>query len=153
MLIIQYLFYGLVLGLSQLLPVSSLAHGKLYCMFSGTKETALLSLFAHIGIFAALLVHFAPQLKRMRQEMQIANSRKHRRFRQPDVAVIADSRIMGMSWVPFAAAMVLSGIISSYFDSLLRLALKLLLNGALLYRLQFHPSPQSSFSELLQYLL
>ena len=148
LLIIQYLFYGLVLGLSQLLPVSSVAHGKLYCMFSGTKESALLSLFAHVGIFSALLVHYAPQLKRMRQEMQIANSRKHRRFRQPDVAVVADSRIMGMSWVPFAAAMVLSGIISSYFDNLLRMALMLLVNGALLYSLQFHPEGNRSSRDM-----
>lgn len=139
MLILQYLLYGLVLGLSQILPVSSLAHSRLYCMFSGTAETPLLMLFAHIGILVALIVHFAKQLKHMRQEMKIANSRKHRRFRQPDLAAVADSKILSMCFIPFAGAMAVSGLISSYFTGLLSMALLLLLNGAMLYSLQFHP--------------
>lgn len=148
LLILQYLFYGLVLGLSQILPVSSLAHSKLYCMFSGTEENALLSFFAHAGVLIALVVHFAPQLKRMRQEIQIANSKKHRRFRQPDVAAVADSRILGISWIPFVVAMLLSGYISSHFNTLLRMALMLLLNGALLYSLQFHPEGNRSSRDM-----
>lgn len=148
MLIVQYLFYGLVLGLSQLLPVSSLAHSRLYSMFSGTQESALLSLCAHVGILAALLVHYAPKLKRMRQEMQIAGSRKHRRFRQPDVSAVADSRMLGICWIPFIAAILLSSILSSWFDSLLSMALMLLVNGALLYSLQFYPEGNRSSREM-----
>ena len=148
LLMLQYLFYGLVMGLSRILPVSAMAHSELYCMFSGTEETALLSLFANAGVLVALIVHFVPQLKRMRQEIQIANSKKHRRFRQPDVAVLADSRILGVCWIPFAVAMVLSGYISSYFESLLRMALMLLLNGALLYSMQFYPEGNRSSRDM-----
>ena len=148
MLILQYAFYGLVLGLSQILPVSSLAHSKLYCMFSGTQETALLSLFAHAGVLAALILHYSGKLKHMRQEMQIANSKKHRRLRQPDLAAVADSRILSVCWIPFAVAMLLSKFVSSYFDGLLPMALLLLLNGSLLYSLQFHPEGNRSSRDM-----
>jgi undecaprenyl pyrophosphate phosphatase UppP len=148
LLILQYLLYGLVMGLSQILPVSSLAHSRLYCMLTGIEETPLLALFSHVGILAALLFHFAPQLKRIRQEMQIASSKKHRRLRQPDLAAVSDGRIFSMSWIPFAAAMVLSGFISDYFKGLLPLALLLLFNGALLYSLQFQPEGNRSSREM-----
>lgn len=148
LLILQYLFYGLIMGLSQILPVSSLAHSKLYCMLSGMKETPLLSFMIHAGILAALIVHFFGQIKRMRQELKIASSKKHRRFRQPDMNVVADSRILSMCWIPFAAAFVLSRFLSAYFSGLLAMALLLLCNGALLYSLQFHPESNRSSRDL-----
>ena len=148
LVIVQYMLYGLILGLSHILPVSSLAHLKLYCMFSGTEDSALLSLFSHIGILAALIVVFASKLKRMRQEMQIASSQKHRRLRQPDLCAVADSRILSVCWIPFAVAMVLSRFLSSYFDGLLPLALLLLLNGSLLYSLQFRAEGNRSSRDM-----
>lgn len=148
MLILQNLFYGLVMGISQILPVSQLAHSKLYCMFTGMDETPLLSLLAHIGILSAVIVHFARQLKHMRQEMQIANAKKHRRLRQPDLNAVADSKILGIVWIPFGISMVLSSLISSQFTSLLSMAFALLLNGALLYSLQFVPDGNRSSRDM-----
>jgi len=147
-LILQNLFYGLVMGISQILPVSHLAHGRLYCLFTGMEEAPLLSMLAHIGILSALILHFAGQLKHMQQEVQIANAKKHRRLRQPDLHAVADSRILGMVWIPFAIAMILSSWISSRFTSLISMALALLLNGVLLYSMQFVPDGNRSSRDM-----
>lgn len=137
--ILEKMFYGLILGLSELLPVSSLAHRRIFTMLTGMEEGPVWLLMAHIGVLAALLVHYSRQLRHMQREMQIAGAKKHRRLRQPDMAAVSDSRIILTACVPFAAALIFGRLIPGYVRELWVMALLLLVNGLILYLPQYSP--------------
>ena len=137
--ILEKMLYGLLIGLSQILPVSSLAHSRIYGILSGMEEEPLWSLLAHIGILAALLVHYSKRLRHMQREMQIAGAKKHRRLRQPDMAAVSDYRVILTACIPMIAALVFGPIVTPYVDSLWAMALLLIVNGAMLYASQFLP--------------
>ena len=54
MSILKSIFFGLVMGLTRILPVSAGAHQQVLFRLFGVTQGALLSLLCHVGILAAL---------------------------------------------------------------------------------------------------
>lgn len=137
--ILEKTIYGLLMGLSHLFPVSALAHGRIYSMLTGMEESSLWSLCTHLGILVALFVLLHGKIRHMQREIQIAGAKRHRRLRQPDMAAVSDYRLLLTGCVPMIAALIFGGAVTAYLERLWIIALLLVLNGMMLYILQFRP--------------
>ena len=135
--ILNGLIYGIVAGFAEFFPVSALAHEKYFVMFSGTMVNPFLRFFAVAGCLLAVLVIFRKQLRHMQRELRIANTRKNRRLRQPDLAAVSDARTIIAAIPPIIAGILLQGLVPQLFGELWMMALMLILNGIVLYWLQF----------------
>lgn len=140
--ILKNIFFGLVSGLSGFLPVSASAHENLYCMMTGMEKNALLMLCVHAGALLALIVQYFRQLKHMQREMRIAGAKKHKRMRQPDLSAVADVRMIMTAAIPIIVGILFGTRLSDEFGKLWIMSILLIMNGVLLYALQFTPAGQ-----------
>lgn len=131
------LIYGIVAGFAEFFPVSALAHEKFFVLFSGAQVNPLLRFTTSCGTLLAVIFVFAKQLRHMQQEMRIAGAKKHRRLRQPDMAAVADMKMILQTVVPIAVGLLLQRFIPDVFSTLWMMALMLIANGAILYALQY----------------
>ena len=74
---LQSLIYGCVSGITEFLPISSLAHQKiLMTLFGVTTISPLQSLFVHIGLIFAVLVGCGSSIEQLRRGYQSTKSRR-----------------------------------------------------------------------------
>lgn len=140
--ILKNILFGLVSGIAGFLPVSASAHQNLYCMMTGMEANPLLLLFVHFGCLLAVIIHYFKRLKHMQRETRIAGAKKHRRMRQPDMAAVSDSRMLITASVPIILITLLGKGFASRLTQLWLISVLLLINGFLLYGLQFVPAGQ-----------
>ncbi len=138
--ILNGILFGLISGFSEFLPISAVAHRKLFVLFSGMEGQGLAVLLAHAGSLLAVLIFYRRQLKHMRQEMRIAGSSRKRRLRNPDMAAVSDGRMILTACIPICLGLIASRRLDALGDSLWILAPMLAVNGILLYIPQFSES-------------
>ena len=134
------LFYSLVMGLTEILPVSSQAHQMLFSALRGsTSEPALLRFLIHIGIATALYFNCQNHILRMTRAQRLSRIAKHKRTRPLDTNSLMDLRLLQTMLIPVVIGFVnfqrLQGIVSI----LSTLSGILLINGLILYLPQFLP--------------
>lgn len=132
--ILKSALYGLIMGFTEFLPVSSDAHSDLFRLFTGSGDEILaFRMLAHLSGLLILIIFMFPAISRMRREKRIAALPPKKRRRQPDGLALLDIRVvktMSIFAVVFgAAACYLNQRISSVLLRILLLAL----NGLLLY--------------------
>ena len=136
--ILEMLFYGLLSGLSEILPISAPAHQYLFsyaCGFNGRDP--LLLLCVHAAILLALLISYRHKIAHLYRENRIASLKRGRRKRQPDSNAVADWKLLTTAVIPILIGLVLNYLISARFETLWIVAVFLMINGILLYIPQY----------------
>ena len=139
MSILKSIFFGLVMGLTRILPVSAGAHQQVLFRLFGVTQGALLSLLCHVGILAALYWDNRVLLARLSRERKLAAIPPRRRKRPLDTQILLDGRLARTAAI-FSGVGVLAAIFLGTFDSLPILAGMLFLNGVLVLLPQFLPT-------------
>ena len=104
--LLESLFYGLVSGLSEILPVSGPAHRQLMLQLLGESgEQGLLRLMIHIGILAALYYSCQNHILRMIRARKLARVPKRKRRRPLDVRSLMDLSLLKTMAVPVILAL------------------------------------------------
>lgn len=128
------LFYGLISGFAEFLPVSAEAHSILFQRLTGVgNEIFGFRLICHLSILLALLVSCRPQLEKIRREKRIAAMPSKRRKRQPDLSVMLDMRVLKMAAIPTLIGFVGYLFFIRHGQRLWILSICMALNGILLY--------------------
>lgn len=128
------LFYGLISGFAEFLPVSAEAHSILFQRLTGVgNEMVGFRLICHLGILFALLLSCHPQLEKLRREKRIAALPARRRKRQPDITSMLDIRVLKTALIPTLIGFVGYLFFARHGQRLWILSILMAVNGILLY--------------------
>lgn len=137
---LQILLYGLISGLTEILPVSSSAHRLLLLkLFGVSHDPELLRLMTDLGVLAALYIASQTQIVRILRARRLARVPKSRRKRPLDTRSLMDLSLLRTMVIPVIAVFFFYNKISGLVSSMLVVALLLFLNGVILYIPQFFP--------------
>ena len=123
----ESLIYGLVSGLTELIPVSASAHQYLLLkIFGYEKADPLLNLFVHIAIIFAIYIAYKTQLTQFKQSLSGSIARK----KGP-----ADStyKFVKAAMIPLGICMIIMTYILKQTYTLSSVALFCLINGFVLF--------------------
>ena len=138
--LLMYIFYGLVAGFSQFVPVSASAHQALFPMLLRFDSTwPILRFFVHGGALAALVFVYRDRLTHIYREMQIVILPVRQRKRPPDMDAVLDASISMMAVVPMLIGAILSAILFRGGTSLLGMGICLILGAVLIYMPDYVP--------------
>ena len=130
----QSLFFGVVSGLSDILPVSSQAHKTMMLkVFGVNAEAPLMRLFIHAGILAALHYCCANQLTRYTRQLRLARVPKKKRKRPVDVRTLMEFRLLRMIVIPVLLSLYFYQYTLEWGTKLYLIAIFLLINGVILF--------------------
>lgn len=136
----QSILYGLISGLTDILPVSAQTHQLLLLKMFGTGSTSgLLRLMIHLSIFATLYYHCMPHITKMVRAKSLSRIPKRRRKRPLDTKSLMDLSLWKTMAIPVILAFFLYSKLDPMRGSLSLMAIFLFLNGILLYIPQFLP--------------
>jgi len=136
----ESLFYGLISGLTEILPVSGQAHRNLMLQLMGeSAESGLLRFMIHAGILVALYYSCQNHILRMIRATRLARVPKRRRKRPLDVRSLMDLSLFKTMAVPVLLALLLYGKASALNERKILVSVLLLINGVILYVPQFLP--------------
>lgn len=137
---LESILFGLLSGLTEIIPVSARAHSILLHKLFGKEEgSALFLLLIHIAVFSAFYLSCQSQLVRIFRAKRLARIPKRRRKRPLDTKSLMDSSLWKTMLVPVILAYLFYGKISALESSLIWLAVLLFLNGVILYIPPFLP--------------
>ena len=98
---LQSLLFGLISGLTDILPVSAQAHRMLMLKFFGLKSiTSLLALMMHLSVFIALYLSSRGQFVKMNRARALARVPKRKRKRPLDVKSMMDWSLIKTMLLP-----------------------------------------------------
>ena len=134
------MIYGLISGLTEILPVSSQAHRMLILKLLGeNQQSELLTLLIDLGVLAALYMGCQTNIVRIMRARRLAQIPKSRRKRPLDTKSLMDYRMLRTMLVPVVIVFFFYQKLDNLVSSMLVVALLLLLNGIILYIPQFLP--------------
>lgn len=137
---LETVFYGLIAGLTEILPVSSHAHRILILNLNGEpSEPALLRLMIHLGILAGLYYSCQNHITRMSRAVRLARIPKRRRKRPLDTRSLTDLSILKTMLVPILLGLLFYNSVAPLSDKLSYVAGFLLLNGLILHLPRYLP--------------
>lgn len=127
------LIFGLVSGITELLPVSAPAHEALVNKFFGMADSPLLRLVVHAAVWEALYLTLRVRVGQLLKERRISRIPPRRRPRQPDPALVQELKLLRT-----AVILIVLGAVAAYFLKDIRIDLSsiavfLLINGVILY--------------------
>lgn len=138
--LLESLLYGLVSGLSEILPVSGTAHRQLMLQLLGESgEQGLLRLMIHIGVLAALYYSCQNHILRMIRARKLARVPKRKRRRPLDVRSLMDLSLLKTMAVPVILALLVYNRASGLAARRILMSILLFINGIILYVPQFLP--------------
>ena len=136
----QNLVYGLISGLTEILPVSGQAHRLvLKKIFGGHNIPELTLLLIHIGILAAVIISCQNHLSRIHRAKALARIPKKRRKRPLDVVSLMDYSLLQTMVIPVILAFILLHKVTEYENNFFLVSGLLLVNGIVLYIPQYLP--------------
>lgn len=137
----ESLLLGITTGLTDVLPVSAQAHNRILIKFMGRGNlSALLSLFMHLGVLAALYVSCQPHILKMVRAKKIARIPKKKRKRPLDTRSLMDLKLLSTMLVPVVLMLIVYRYVEPVSSNMIIMATMLFLNGLILYIPQFLPS-------------
>lgn len=136
----ESILFGLISGLTDILPVSAQAHKLLLLKLFGVgAEPNLMRLLIHLGILAALYYSCQSQITRILRAKSLARIPKRRRKRPLDTRSLMDYSLWKTMLIPVILGYLFYGKAAVLNDRLIWVAALLLVNGLLLYIPQFLP--------------
>lgn len=140
MQVLGSVFYGLISGFAEFLPISAQAHQYLFSYLTGfSGNSAFLKLMVYLGCLASILVCCRNRLTHMRRELRLASLPKKRRKRVPDMQAVSDFRLMITGLIPIILGILLQKQAAHFFGKLTWLCLMLILSGIFIYLPQYLP--------------
>lgn len=135
------LLFGLLSGLTEILPVSSGGHQAIFLWLKGgSAAPPVFSLCTHLGILAALAVNCSQHIRRMRQELRLARTPKRRRKRPIEERPILDWKLLKNAALPLLLCFLLKPKADLLSGNLLWLSVLFIINGLILIVPSFLPS-------------
>ena len=132
--LLQSLLFGLISGLSDILPVSSQAHkAMLLKLFGVNAEAPLMRLFIHAGILAALYYCCANQIMRYSRQLRLSRIPKKKRKRPLDIRTLMEFKLLKMMVIPVLLGLFFYQNTVAWGTKLQLMAIFLLINGAILF--------------------
>lgn len=146
---LETIIYGLIAGVTEILPVSSIAHRILILNLNGeTSEPALLRLLIHLGILAGLYFSCQNHITRMSRAVRLARIPKRRRKRPLDTRSLMDLSILKTMLVPIILGFLFYTKVSQFSNKLPYIAAFLFLNGLILYFPRYLPGGNRDSQDL-----
>lgn len=137
---LESILFGLVSGLSDILPVSAQAHKLILLKLFGIKsEPGLLRLLIHVSILGALYYNCLPHIVKILRAKSLARIPKRKRKRPLDYKSLMDFRLWQTMIIPVILVFFLYEKASGLHNSLTLMAVFLFLNGVILYIPPFMP--------------
>lgn len=127
------IIFGLVSGLSELLPVSAPAHEALVCKVFGMPDVPLLRLVVHAAVWEALYLSLRDNVSQLLKERDLAKIPPRRRSRQLNSVLIGDMKLLRTAFFVMAAGILMGYFLKDLKMDLSHIALFLLVNGVILY--------------------
>lgn len=138
---LESIIYGLVSGLTDILPISAQAHRILLLkVFGRVGRSDLLQLLIHLGIFGALYYSSLKHLVRMNRARKLSHVPKRRRKRPLDTRSLMDLSLLKTMVLPVILSLFAYQYVKPLGDTLLFVVLFLFVNGIILYIPQYLPS-------------
>lgn len=135
------LLYGFMSGLTEILPVSSDGHQRIFLWLKGGSEASpMLSLFVHLGVLAALFVSCGQHIRRIRRGMKAARIPRRRRKRPLDERAVLDGKLLKTAVFVSLLFFFLKSRADGFTSSLLWLSVMFVINGIILIIPSFLPS-------------
>lgn len=130
---VESILYGLIAGLTEILPVSSQAHEALLAKLFGFEVLPLVRIFVHTAIWEALYLSLRHSTDRMLQERELARIPPKYRERQPDPIALCDLRFLRTALIAMLVVFVAYPFLNAWRNDLSKAALFLGINGVILY--------------------
>lgn len=129
---IQGFLYGLISGITEILPVSSQAHQRILLQIFGQVRNPIMNLVVHIFALLALYIGCRSHLARMHRDQKAFSSRKHRSH-HTEIKNIYDLRMIRTSMIPMLLGMLALVFTRTWAESNLLIALFCLVGGIILF--------------------
>jgi len=137
---LESIIYGIVSGITDIIPVSSQGHRLLLLkLFGETKDLDLMRFFVHLGISGAILYHCQPHLTRFFRAKRLSRVPKRRRKRPLDTKSLMDYSLFKTMLIPVILSFFLYSKVQTLNERIIWMAVFLLINGLFLYIPQFLP--------------
>lgn len=135
------ILYGLVVGVSEFLPISSESHSRALLEMTGLGDGSLLfAVTARIACIAALILSCWPQISKLRRESRIAAIPPKRRKRQPDQNSLKDIRLIKSALFFSILGIGASLVLPEWCSGIPAMILFTAINGVLLYLPPYYPA-------------
>lgn len=138
---LESLIFGVITGLTEILPVSALAHSKVIVKFMGRgNASAMMCFFVHLGILGALYLSCLPHILKIIRAKNMARIPKRKRKRPLDTKSLMDLSLWITMMIPVVLGLLLFRQMKNLVSNMIIMATFLFLNGLILYIPQFLPS-------------
>lgn len=138
---LQSILFGLVSGLTDILPVSAQAHKAILLkLFGISSEPLILRFMIHLATFAGLYYCCQNHIFRISRQLRLARIPQKRRKRPLDTRTLMDFKLLRMMAIPAIAGFFAYQKTSVWNHSLNWIALFALLNAFILYLPVLMPS-------------
>lgn len=132
------LFFGLISGFSEFLPVSTLAHQYLYSYLTGfSGNTPYIRIMVYLGCLVAVILSCRKRLMHIYRELRLASLPKRRRRRLPDMQAVSDFRLTMIGLIPMVLGIIFYNQSVSFFSNLPFVCLMLIVSGIVSYLPQY----------------
>lgn len=133
MSVIENILYGLVSGLTELLPVSGRGHqALLHHLFGVNGRISLQDILVHIGILLSVFIACRDNIARLRWEQRNATAVRRNKSRRMDTQVMYDLRLLKSTIIPMAIGTIVFNLLLKAEHNLLSTMWLFLLNGLVL---------------------
>jgi len=138
---LQSLLFGLVSGLTDILPVSAQAHKAILLkLFGFASEPIILRFMIHVATFAGLYYCCQGHIMRISRQLRLSRIPKKRRKRPLDTRTLMDFKLLRMMIIPVILAFFAYQKTSVWNHSLNWIALFVLINAVIVYLPVLMPS-------------
>lgn len=138
--LLESLIFGLLSGLTEILPVSGQAHRNLMLQLLGeTGENPVLSILIHIGVLGALYYHCQNHILRMIRAQKLSRIPKRKRKRPLDVRSLMDLSLLKTMAIPVIIGLLVYSRAQVLSSKRILVSVFLFINGIILYVPQFLP--------------
>lgn len=138
--ILESIVYGLISGLSEFIPISSLGHQKLMKIFLGVDSPEpLRDIFVHIAFLAAVFIGCGTYIEKMHRQLQQNTKPARHRVQRRDRRAFYDVSLLKSASFTLVLVMVVLRIVVKTSDSLSVIAFLFLINGIILFLPEYLP--------------
>lgn len=132
--ILEALLYGFISGLTEILPISSIAHQALLVeIFNADANVNFLNFMIHAGVFLALWITCGKQLHRAYTDYQKQRTSRRRTRRQFDLQSIMDFQLIKSILIPLILSFILYAITKTFINPLYWVSIFFLVNGIIMH--------------------